>query len=88
MVEWLSCPLCAEKAAKRRHQEGDYVMVFCLQCGFVYQNPRPSHRELLQVYQTYLPEGDKEIEAWGRMVGPVFKTGADFIERHIPRGRL
>lgn len=87
-VEWITCPLCADRAAKRRHREGDYVMVRCLRCSFVYQNPRPPQQELSKAYQTYLPEGEEEIEAWGRMVEPVFKTGADLIERHIPRGRL
>jgi 2-polyprenyl-3-methyl-5-hydroxy-6-metoxy-1,4-benzoquinol methylase len=87
-VEWIACPLCAGQATKRRHQEGDYIMVRCLRCGFVYQNPRPSYQELLQAYQTYLPEGEEEIESWGRMVEPVFKGGADLIERHVPRGRV
>lgn len=40
-AEWIVCPLCSEKAAKRRHQEGDYCMVPHLKCGFVCQNPRP-----------------------------------------------
>lgn len=87
-VEYISCPLCTVRAAKRRHQEGDYVMVRCLRCGFIYQNPPPPQRELLKAYQTYLPEKEDEIEAWGRMVQPVFSKGADLIERHIPRGRL
>jgi SAM-dependent methyltransferase len=63
-------------------------MVRCLRCGFVYQNPRPSQRELLKAYQTYLPEGEEEIEAWGTMVEPVFRAGAGLIERSMPRGRL
>ena len=87
-VEWIVCPLCSEQAAKRRHREHGYVMVRCLRCGFVYQNPRPSQRELFKAYQTYLPEGEEEIEAWGRMVEPVFRAGADLIERSMPRGRL
>jgi SAM-dependent methyltransferase len=87
-VEWIACPLCADGAAKRRHQEGDYVMVRCLRCGFVYQNPRPSEAERLDSYQQYLPWAAEEIEAWGRMVEPVFKKGADLIERTIPQGRL
>jgi 2-polyprenyl-3-methyl-5-hydroxy-6-metoxy-1,4-benzoquinol methylase len=87
-VERIVCPLCSEQAAKRRHQEGDYVMVRCLRCGFVYQNPRPSQQELLGAYQTYLPEGEEEIEAWGRMVAPIFRAGADLIERSIPCGKL
>lgn len=63
-------------------------MVRCLRCGFVYQNPRPAQQKLLKAYQTYLPEGEEEIEAWGRMMRPVFRRGADLIERHIPQGKL
>lgn len=63
-------------------------MVRCLRCGFIYQNPPPSQRELLKAYQTYLPEGKEAIEAWGRMVEPVFSKGAALIERTVPRGRL
>lgn len=63
-------------------------MVRCLQCGFIYQNPRPSQQELLQAYQTYLPEGKAEIEAWGKMMGPVFQKGANLIERSLPPGKL
>jgi 2-polyprenyl-3-methyl-5-hydroxy-6-metoxy-1,4-benzoquinol methylase len=87
-VERIVCPLCSEQVAKRRHQESGYVMVRCLRCGFVYQNPRPSQQELLKAYHTYLPEGEEEIEAWGKMVAPVFRRGADLIERSMPRGRL
>jgi SAM-dependent methyltransferase len=63
-------------------------MVRCLQCGFIYQNPRPSEEERLKSYQHYLPQGTDEIEAWGRMMETVFTKGADLIERHIPQGRL
>jgi len=87
-VERIACPLCSTKAQKRLQQEGDYCMVRCLACGFVYQNPRPAQEELLNAYQTYLPETEEEIEAWGRMMEPVFRRGADLIERHISQGRL
>jgi len=63
-------------------------MVRCLACGFIYQNPRPSEEERLKSYQGYLPRAAEEIEAWGRMTEPVFRKGADLIERHMPRGRL
>jgi SAM-dependent methyltransferase len=63
-------------------------MVRCLSCGFIYQNPRPSEEERLKSYQGYLPEGANQIEAWGRMMQPVFKKGADLIERYMPQGRL
>jgi len=87
-VEWISCPLCGADGGKRLHQEGDYAMFRCPACGFVYQNPRPSPQELWEAYQTYLPEGEGEIEAWERMMEPVFRKGADLIERYIPRGRI
>jgi 2-polyprenyl-3-methyl-5-hydroxy-6-metoxy-1,4-benzoquinol methylase len=87
-VEWIACPLCTARVARQEHREGDYVMVRCLRCGFIYQNPRPLQRELLKAYQTYLPETEEEIEAWGRMMEPVFRRGADLIERSMRRGRL
>jgi SAM-dependent methyltransferase len=63
-------------------------MVKCPACGFVYQNPRPSQDELLNMYQTYLPTENDEIEAWGLMMEPVFKKSAALIERYIPQGRI
>jgi SAM-dependent methyltransferase len=63
-------------------------MVRCPACGFIYQNPRPSEEERLKSYRGYLPEAAEEIEAWGRMMEPVFRKAADLIEHHIPRGRL
>jgi 2-polyprenyl-3-methyl-5-hydroxy-6-metoxy-1,4-benzoquinol methylase len=87
-VERIACPLCSAKAAKTKHQEGDYVMVRCLACGFIYQNPRPSEKERLDSYQGYLPRAAEEIEAWGKMTERIFGKGADLIERHMPQGRL
>jgi 2-polyprenyl-3-methyl-5-hydroxy-6-metoxy-1,4-benzoquinol methylase len=84
----IACPLCSAKTARTRHQEGKYAMVRCLECGFIYQNPRPSEEERLKSYQHYLPQAAAEIEAWGRMMEPVFRKAADLIERYIPRGRL
>jgi 2-polyprenyl-3-methyl-5-hydroxy-6-metoxy-1,4-benzoquinol methylase len=63
-------------------------MVRCLECGFIYQNPRPLEKERLKSYQGYLPQAAAEIEAWGRMMELVFKKTADLIEHYIPRGRL
>ena len=87
-MERIACPLCSAKAARTKYQEGDYMMVRCLQCGFIYQNPRPSEEERLKSYQHYLPQAAAEIEAWGRMMEPVFGKAADLIEHYIPRGRL
>ena len=87
-MELIACPLCSAKRARTRHHEGDYLMVRCLECGFIYQNPRPSEKERLKSYQDYLPQTAAEIEAWGRMMEPVFRKAADLIEHSMPRGRL
>jgi len=87
-VERIACPLCSAKGARTRHREGDYTMDRCLECGFIYQNPRPSEEERLKSYQHYLPQTAAEIEAWGRMMEPVFRKAADLIEHSIARGRL
>jgi 2-polyprenyl-3-methyl-5-hydroxy-6-metoxy-1,4-benzoquinol methylase len=63
-------------------------MVHCLECGFIYQNPRPSEKERLRSYQDYLPQTEAEIEAWRKMMASVFRKTADLIEQSIPRGRL
>jgi 2-polyprenyl-3-methyl-5-hydroxy-6-metoxy-1,4-benzoquinol methylase len=88
MIERVSCPICGAGRGKECHQEGDYFMVRCPSCGFVYQNPCPSHEELLDIYHTYLPEGEREIDAWGSMMEPVFIKAADLIERYISPGRI
>lgn len=87
-MERIVCPLCSARGARTRHREGDYTMVRCLECGFIYQNPRPTEKERLKSYQGYLPQAAEEIEAWGRMMEPVFRKAADLIEHYIPRGRL
>jgi SAM-dependent methyltransferase len=87
-MERIACPLCSGKAAREHHREGAYIMVRCLSCGFIYQNPRPSKEERFKSYQHYLPQGADEIEAWGRMMETVFKKGADLIECHISKGKL
>jgi len=87
-VERIACPLCSAKGARTRHREGDYTMDRCPQCGFIYQNPRPSEQERLKSYQGYLPQAAEEIEAWGKMMEPVFRKAADLIENYIPSGRL
>ena len=87
-MERIACPLCAAREARTKYKEGNYAMVRCLSCGFVYQNPRPNDAERLSSYQTYLPRDAAEIEAWGRMMQPVFRKGADLIERHMSQGKL
>ncbi len=63
-MESVACNLCGSQEAAPLYQVSDYmferpqvtaVLVRCLRCGLVYQNPRPT---LAEMDQHYLPEYD------------------------------
>lgn len=63
-------------------------MVRCPSCLFIYLNPRPKEEALYQFYQTYLPEDEISIQAWERMMRPVFKRAVHLLIRYKAQGRL
>jgi 2-polyprenyl-3-methyl-5-hydroxy-6-metoxy-1,4-benzoquinol methylase len=87
---WISvpCNFCGRWGGELIHREGQHKMWKCPSCDFIYLNPRPSQTSLLSSYQTYLPDDESGIEAWHRMMMPVFSRAADFIEKIHPRGRI
>ncbi len=87
-MEEVSCPICEESRGAPLHSEGSFQMVQCPSCQFIFLNPRPTAESLHQFYQMYLPEETSSIEAWGRMMKPVFRRAADLLERYGKRGRL
>ncbi len=87
-MEQTSCPLCKVDGGIPLHREGDFEMARCPSCGFIYLNPRPTERSLLQFYQDYLPEDEISIDSWRRMMEPIFQRSARLIKRHTDRGRL
>jgi SAM-dependent methyltransferase len=84
----VDCPVCKASEGIPLHQEGDFRMVRCSSCRFVYLNPRPTEEALFQFYQHYLPEEDISIEAWQKMMRLIFKKAAGRIERYQGKGRL
>lgn len=87
-MEEISCPVCGEAGYRLLHREGRFQMVRCSSCQFIYLNPRPTGEALLHFYQDYLPEDGPSVEAWQRMMEPVFKKAANLIEQYKKRGRL
>ncbi len=87
-MEAIDCPLCDASGRLLLHREGPFRMVQCASCRFIYLNPRPTKESLFRFYQEYLPEEESSVEAWQRMMGPVFKRGAHLIRQYKKKGRL
>jgi SAM-dependent methyltransferase len=87
-MEEINCSICEAWERIPFHREGFYQMVRCPSCEFIYLNPRPTNESLLHFYQHYLPEGESSIQAWRKMMLPVFKRAAHLIQRYKGKGRL
>ena len=84
------CPICNASDFRIIHKKEQWRYLRCLSCGLVSLHPRPTVQELINKYQTYLPDQPKEISEWEMMMKPVFDKSADLIQSRtkISRGRL
>ncbi|MBM4306316.1 MAG: hypothetical protein FJ123_06210, partial [Deltaproteobacteria bacterium] len=87
-MEDIACPICGKAEYRLLHKEGEFQMVRCASCQFIYLNPRPTGEAILRFYQGYLPEDESSIEAWKKMMQSIFQKAANLIERHKKNGRL
>ncbi len=87
-MEEVDCPVCQGSRGDPLHQEGSFQMVRCPSCQFIFLNPRPTAESLDQFYQQYLPEEEASIEAWKKMMKPVFRRAAHRVHQYRRRGRL
>ncbi len=87
-MEEIPCPLCETLGGTPVQREGSLQMVQCPSCQFVYLNPRPTNEALLNFYQHYLPEDESSIEAWQKMMRPIFKRAVHLLQKYKGKGRL
>jgi SAM-dependent methyltransferase len=87
-MEEIACPICGKAEYRLLHREGEFQMVRCASCQFIYLNPRPTGEAILRFYQDYLPEGEPSVEAWQRMMQSIFKKAANLIDQYKKKGRL
>jgi 2-polyprenyl-3-methyl-5-hydroxy-6-metoxy-1,4-benzoquinol methylase len=87
-MEEINCPLCESSRRIPVHREGSFQMVQCPSCRFIYLNPRPTNEALHEFYQQYLPEEERAIESWQKMMDPVFKRAAHLLQGFKGKGRL
>jgi len=87
-MEKVDCPICKGSRGTPFHLEGSFEMVRCPSCQFIFLNPRPTLDSLLRFYQEYLPEEESSIEAWEKMMEPVFRRAANLLEHYGKNGKL
>ena len=87
-MEKINCPICEASEGSPVHQEGSFRMVKCFSCQFIYLNPRPKEESLFSFYQHYLPEEGPSLQAWQKMMHPVFKRATVLIQQSKGKGTL
>lgn len=77
----LFCPLCGYQQARLVTKEGEWDIVECLGCAFVFVTPVPDEQFLRLHYQKYLPAEEFRIAQWRAMMSEVFQISLDIIEK-------
>lgn len=82
--ETVDCPFCNSKESKLHEKFGpvlQYTYVECLNCGLIYQNPRPKYdetflRDAYEVYEGYKPGyifSEKEHKRWDKELKEILR---------------
>jgi len=84
------CLLCKSSRFRLIHQRGKWTYVMCRDCGLVSLDPHPTEAELINSYDSYLPEDPVEIRKWASMMRPIVLKSAQMIEAEhgLNKGRL
>jgi SAM-dependent methyltransferase len=81
------CALCNSFDFRVIYQREMWKYRVCLNCFLVSVHPRPSPDELIEIYQTYLPDQPEEIAGWERMMRAVIVKSANLIETGVRTGK-
>jgi SAM-dependent methyltransferase len=74
------CHLCDGTESCFIKKEGEWSIVQCKNCSFVYITPLPDSSFLYRHYQEYLPADNNRIIQWREMMSEIFKKSLDTIE--------
>ncbi|MBW2144063.1 MAG: class I SAM-dependent methyltransferase [Deltaproteobacteria bacterium] len=80
------CLLCKSSRFRLIHQRDKWMYVMCRDCGLVSLDPHPSEAELINSYDSYLPEDPVEIRKWACMMRPIVVKSAGLIESESSEG--
>jgi SAM-dependent methyltransferase len=84
------CPLCGHQEARLVTKEGEWDIVECFGCAFVFITPVPNEQFLHLHYQKYLPADEVSIAQWRVMMVEIFQRSLNVIESksNYKRGAL
>jgi len=74
------CQICSGEKVNFIKKEGQWDVVECRTCSFVYITPLPDEQFLRHYYQKYLPADEVRITQWQEMMSDIFQRSLDVIE--------
>ena len=80
------CNICGSSKERFITTQNSCRVVECMECGFVYVNPRPRDEKLKELYLNYLPEKIEDPLQWNIYMKGVFKKAAYIITEMFPKG--
>ncbi len=80
----VACNICSSPESTPVTVQNTCALVRCVDCGFVYVNPRPADSAYKDLYVDYLPDRMDDPFAWKRYMAEVFTKTADMIETARP----
>ena len=85
------CRLCGDRKTLFLAAEGDWTVLECSVCGFVFVVPLPDEESLKAHYQQYLPADEEKIFQWRNLMEGISQRSLEAIEKDWPvpsNGRL
>jgi len=74
------CRICGSKDSRFIIKDGEWDIIQCKACSFVYVTPLPTEQFLYLHYQQYLPSENIRIEQWRTMMSDIFLKSLDVID--------
>ena len=82
----INCTVCSADDYRHWHQVGEYTLVQCKNCGFIYVNPRPTAEELKETYSEDYYQSFDMLD-WDKKTS-YFEEIISQIKPFVNKGRL
>jgi len=76
------CRLCGFENVKLVTREGEWCVLECAACGFVFVVPLPDDEYLKAHYQQYLPADEEKISRWRTLMVEISQRSLQAIEKN------
>lgn len=76
------CRLCNSEKTELITYEGDWRVLECSECGFVFVVPLPDDEYLKAHYQQYLPVDEEKVAQWRTLMVGISQRSLEMIEKN------